>query len=188
MAAVEVALAVAVRVLRLHAPGVVVQVLGGVPPLWADIHAAAEGEGVVDDDGLLVMAGPHRQLAVEHQLDARAGEELAVLQGEPVLGGGDRQRRLPAEEAHIHVGLFLGQRLQEHPDAVAVRSAAAFLRMEQGLGLEGPVQQVDGVARALHCALGGGEVVGGVDDQRGLVGDLAPPASGPDLELHLRLP
>ncbi len=50
--------------------------------------------------------------------------------------------------------------------------------MEQGLGLEGPVQQVHRMTRSLHRALGRIEIGLGVDEERSAVGSLAAPAGG----------
>ncbi len=187
MTAVEVVFAVPVRVAGLGPPGIVVEVRGRIPALRTDVGAAAERDGVVDDDRFLVMAGAQRQLAIERQLDLGADEGLAVLDGEPVLGGRDRQGRFPAQDAHVQVRPVRGQALQERPDPIGVRTAATLLGVEQGLGFESPVQQVHRVARPEHRLHGRVEIGLGVDDQRGLVSALAPPAVRSRLEQHLRL-
>jgi hypothetical protein len=99
VAAVEVLVVAA----GLLAAGIIVQVLGRVPAVGTDVAAAAEGQGVIDDDHFLMMAGADRQLAIEDEADFRAAEFLAVGEGEEVLGGGHRHGRFPAEDAHFDV-------------------------------------------------------------------------------------
>ena len=102
---------------------------------------------VVDDDHLLVMAGAQRQLAVEHEIHPRAGEGLAVGEGEEVLGRGDRHGRIPAQDADVELRLGCGQALEEVADAVGLVARAVGPGIEEGVRLERPVQQMDRALR-----------------------------------------
>ncbi len=154
---------------------IVVQMLGRVPPVRSDVAAADEGQGVVDDDRLLVMAGAERQFAVEYELDVRAREGLAVHQREEVLGGRDGHRRLPAKHSHVEIGV-LGQLGQERPDAVAFRALAVRSGVENRARLEGPVQQVHAVLGAAHRVHGRVEIGRHIDQQGGAIGARLAPA------------
>ena len=145
--AVEIAMVVA----GLLAPGVVVQVLRRVPTIRSDIAAAAERQRVVDDDHLLMVRGAHRQFGVQPELHLGAPERHSVGQREEMLGRGDRQGRVPAEQPHVEAGLF-GELDQDPGDAVAVRPATAGLGVHQRVRLERPVQQVDSSATAPRIA------------------------------------
>ncbi len=161
----------------LLAPGIVVQVLGGVPAIGPDVAAAAEGEGVIDDDHLLMVAGADGQLAVEDELHLGPGEDPAVDEWKEVLGRRHGHGRLPAQDAHIDLGI-VRQGDEEGADAVAVGAAAARPGMEQGVGLEGPVQQVHAAPGPAHGVHGGVEIGLHVDQQRRAIRAPDPPSRG----------
>ena len=84
---------------------------------------------------------------------------------EEVLRRRHRQGRLPAEDANVELGVRLRQIPQEGPEGAGGRPPPVLVGQEEGVRIEGPVQQVDRPPGPRHGDLGGGEIVLHVDDQ-----------------------
>ncbi len=160
-----------------HDPAAVrVEVGGGIPAVHAEIAAAAEGEAVVDHQHLLVMAGAEGHAGVEREVDPRALEPLARAVREEVLGGRDRQGRLPDQDVDVELGPLVRQAAQQIADLVGPVLLARRVGPKARARVEAPAEQEDRAPRPAHGRQGGGEIGAGIDQQGDAVGGLHAPA------------
>ena len=165
------------------------RMLAIVPAPRGDVHAAEEGDGVVDADDLLVMAGAHRMFQVKVQRDARMvapGHLAEELQG---LAGIDRSHR-PDEDAHLQLRIGLDRRSQQ--------AAQRFVRLrpQAAVRIEIPADDPDGVLGAAQHLVQAAEIVLCVDEERHLLpyaDDAVLERNGIDVELligqiHVKFP
>jgi hypothetical protein len=157
-------------------PKVLVTVVAGVPPVRPEIAAAAEGDRIIHNHDLLMMARPEGKLAIQLEDHSGPVEILAGALRVELLGRGDGKRRLPDEQPDIQLGALASDVPQEGGKVLLV--GAIRLGIEEGLRVEGPGEDMHGAPRLGDRRLHRGEVVLHVDENRGAVGGLGAPAGG----------
>ena len=131
-----------------HDPArIVLQVARRVPPIDADVAAAAKGQRVVDHQHLLMVTGAEWHVVVQPELDACAAEPFARPVREELLAGGDGQRRLPDQHADIEVRPRLRQRHQDAAHLVRIGWSIETVWKQPRARIEPPSQQQDRSAR-----------------------------------------
>jgi len=101
------------RAVRVPAQRVVDRMLGRVPALDRQIDAADEGERVVDRDGLLVVGGADRMLAVEAEMEARMLLPEALRQLIERGARPEQERDVPDQQVDVKLRGALRQLRQE---------------------------------------------------------------------------
>src|SRR4051812_6025691 len=74
-----------------------------VPAAARQVEAADEGDAVVDDDHLLVMAGAHRMLVVEPEREPAMRFQVELVDGQPLALERVQHRVVPAEHITVQV-------------------------------------------------------------------------------------
>jgi hypothetical protein len=152
-----------------------VPVLARVPAVGGHVDAAAEGQGVVDDYDLLVVAGAGRMVGVEAEVDPLAPHQLQHQERHHLAGHRRQQRGVPLQDVDPQLWPFGRHRLQELAQFVR-RLFPLAVRLQLDVQVELPADQHHRVPRLADRGLGRGEVARGVDDQRQPVGALDAPA------------
>ena len=145
-------------------PGVVQSVLGRVPAPRAEVDPANERQRVVDDDDLLVMAGPDRvdrvqavaQPAVGHQAEPVVGEQL------PVAGKDDGE--VPGEDVDVQPRPVGDQMVEKLAELIGRRHIVP-VRLQPNPAVHVPTDDDDRPARPQRRRLEGGEIGGRVDQE-----------------------
>ncbi len=161
-----------------HPARVSVEVRRRVPAVRAEVEAAAHRHLVVDDQHLLVMARPIGDAGVQQEADRTAVEPSPRPVGEELLGGADRQGRLPDQDADVEFGALGSQSLQHISDLVVGVFHIVGIGLEARPGVEAPAQQKDRSPRLADGRDGGCEDRRPVRQETDPSGARRPPAPG----------
>ena len=157
---------------------VAVRVARRVPPVGGEIAAAAEGDGAVHHQQLLVVARAQGR-AGEFEADSAAAEPPRRRPGGQVPAARDQHRHVPDQHPHVEVRPARRERAKEGPDLVGQlrpRRAILHARAEARARVEVPPQQQDRTPRLEHGVARRGEIRGAVEEERGPCGRLDAPA------------
>ena len=150
--------------------GVLSPVLAVVPAVGAEVQAAHEGAGPVDDDQLLMMARIECMPAVEPEMDPVACREIENELVEPFLVEADDSAEIPHENEDLELGVPLAQFVQKgghHDLARGIAQIAAPQKRHPPFELPARYQEVS-PGPAGHFVKGP-EIVPSVDEEAGPV-------------------
>ena len=153
---------------------VAVGMLARVPARPGHVDAAAESEGIVDDDDLLVVAGAARMGAVELEVDLLARRPAQQAQHGGAAAEQVDRAQVPFEDVDLQARPVLGQPVEEL--AELDRGAVVGIGVEADAGVEVPADQQDLRLGAEHRLARVAEVIGRVDDDGGAVRPFDAPA------------
>ena len=161
---------------RVAAQRVVGFVLGGVPAPDGDVEPAGEGDGVVDDDQLLVLRGAERHRVVEAEAHAARRIPAEGIGGEQLALGCVEHGEVPEQQRDFEPRTLVDQRREKirQPLGIAVLGAAA--RADQsGLAMDVPADD-EGVALGFEQRRAHGAEIGRrVEDDGGAMRALHAP-------------
>jgi hypothetical protein len=164
------------------APRLVGRVLRRVPALARQVDAAAERDGVVDHDELLVMRPTGRVRVVELHADA------PVRLPPPTEPHGARRlpigridhREIPVEHVDVQVAPAAREVVEVGPEP-GPGAVVLARKVDAAIAVEVPRQDEDGVRGELRRAHERPEIVVAVDDERDAIG-VGDPAAVPALD------
>ena len=122
--------------------GVLVEVSGRIPPIAADIAAAADGQAIVDHHDLL-MVGPKGDGVIEAKVHPRVLEPAVGAVGKEILGHADGQIRTPDQNPDVEVRPGRRQIDQELADPVGSILGPLAVRHQARARIEAPAEQPD---------------------------------------------
>jgi len=142
---------------------IVRRVVRCVPAFDGKIHAAHEGDGVVNDDDLLMMRRVCGMVPVEVDVDALVSLPVRAVDQRQRRAGRVDDREAPNEHPHVQVRAALDKAPQQVSERRGVRT---ILRPETDAGVEIPTEDHDGALRPPERVVEHG-VVGLRIDQHG---------------------
>ena len=147
----------------------------GVPAVHSHVDAAAERQGVVDDDDLLMVRRAHRMGAVDLEPKALIGQPVGHEDGSHTAADCGERADVPFEYEDFEVGFLADEPAEEHSQPVgAVESLLAWFEFDARV--EVPADQHDSLLSLQHCGLRMMKVVSGVDDAGKIVRRFDAPA------------
>jgi hypothetical protein len=159
-----------------------VEVLGGVPAVGGHVDAAGEGEAVVDHHDLLVVRAPDRVVGVHRHRQPVRGASVQQHDRHHAPGQRADHAVVPHQDADLQLRVGPDGLLQHPPQLVrppSVDTALRPARVHPDPRVEVPADEQHPAPRVQHRPAQGGEVVGGVHEDRVPLGPLDPPAGLP---------
>jgi hypothetical protein len=156
-------------------PRLLVLVVPRVPAVGSDVDPAAKGGVVVDHQDLLVVARIERVSAVPLEIDLLAQLPAAQAENGGPAPGRLQQSFVPDEDVDAKIGRAL-RKPGEKRSQRGGRSRGMLFVVERDAGVEVPSDDDDLVLGPDHRAQRQPEIGGGIDDERGPIGPLHPPA------------
>ena len=153
---------------------IVVEMLARIPPVRRHVDAAAECQGIVDDDYFLMMRRADGVRAVEFEAQPLACYPVEKGNGSHPAPERLQHAEVPLEKVDTHLRAIPRQPGQELSEAVRPFQRLG-LRLELDSRIEIPADQHDAVLRLEHGGLGEAKIVGGIDNQGETVGAFDPP-------------
>lgn len=137
-----------------------------VPASKSEVDAAAECDGIIGDDDLLMVDRAGRVCAVDRKVHAGWGDHIEQAdrcntEPESVEGGQQPQIRLEQIDPQVRPPPY--QPVQEGPEVIGA-GQRFLVGLEGGPVIEIPADQHDAAPGAQHRRLHIGEVIGTVDD------------------------
>ena len=122
--------------------------LARIPAPDRDVDASAEGDGVVDDHDLLVVAGADRVDAVELQVDALVRHPIEDEERCRPATQRLKETEVPLEDMDVQLGPAIDEGIDEWPQHGG--PVAVFLHGQLDPGVEIPTDEQDGPAGLDH--------------------------------------